>query len=85
MIKIVEITSPGCTHCAAAKKLLEEKIRPQFPDIAIEYISVTTPEGQALVGQYGIMSSPGVIINGELFSMGGLDEKKLIDKIKSLK
>ena len=85
MIKVVEITSPGCSHCAAAKKILEEVVKPQFPDISIEYISVTSPEGMELVGKYGIMSSPGVIVNGELFSVGGLDKNKLIAKIQELK
>lgn len=85
MITIVEVTSPGCVHCAAAKKLLQEKIQPQFPDIKIEYVDVLSPEGQKMVGEYGIMSSPGVIVNGELFSVGGLDEKQLVAKIQSLK
>ena len=85
MIKIVEVTSPGCSHCAAAKKILDGEIRPQFPDIDIQYIDVVSPEGQKLVGEYGIMSSPGIIVNGELFSVGGLDKDKLIAKIKTLK
>ncbi|MEK7630979.1 MAG: thioredoxin family protein [Patescibacteria group bacterium] len=85
MIKIVEVTSPGCTHCAAAKKIFEGEIRPQFPDVDIQYIDVLTPEGQKLVGEYGIMSSPGIIVNGELFAVGGLDKNKLIAKIKELK
>ena len=85
MIKIVEVTSPGCSHCAAAKKILEGEIRPQFPDVDIQYIDVLTPEGQKIVGDYGIMSSPGVIVNGELFAVGGLDKNKLIAKIKALK
>ncbi|MEK7649465.1 MAG: thioredoxin family protein [Patescibacteria group bacterium] len=85
MIKIVEVTSPGCSHCAAAKKILEGEIRPQFPDVDIQYIDVLTPEGQKMVGDYGIMSSPGIILNGELFAVGGLDKNKLIAKLKELK
>ena len=85
MIKIVEVTSPGCSHCAAAKKILEGDIRTQFPDVDIQYIDVLTPEGQKLVGEFGIMSSPGVLVNGELFAVGGLDKNKLIAKIKELK
>ncbi len=85
MIKIVEVTSPGCSHCAAAKKILEGDIRTQFPDVDIQYIDVLSPEGQKMVGDYGIMSSPGVLVNGELFAVGGLDKNKLIAKIKALK
>lgn len=83
-IKIQEVTSHGCKHCAKAKKILEKEIRPQFPNIEIEYIDVTSDKGQKIVATYGIMSSPGIIINGELFSVGGLDKNKLIKRIKSL-
>ena len=43
---------------------------------------MTTPEGQAMIGKYMVMSSPGIVIDGELFSQGGLDKSKLIDKLK---
>jgi glutaredoxin len=83
-IKIQELSTPGCSHCAAAKKILDEEIKPSFPDVEIEFIDMLTEQGQKMVQQYGIMSSPGIIVNGELFSMGGLDKKKLIEKIQSL-
>lgn len=83
-IKIQELSTPGCSHCAAAKKILEEEIRPQFPDVEIEYIDMMSEQGQKMVQNYGIMSSPGIIVNEELFSVGGLDKNKLIEKIKSL-
>ena len=82
-IKIQELSTPGCSHCAAAKKILEEEIKPNFPEVEIEYVDMLSEEGQKMVQQYGIMSSPGIIVNGELFSMGGLDKNKLIEKIKS--
>lgn len=82
--KIQELSTSGCTHCAAAKQILEGEIKPQFPDVEIEYVDMFSEEGQKMVQQYGIMSSPGIIVNGELFSMGGLNKEKLIEKIKSL-
>lgn len=84
MIKIQELSTPGCVHCAEAKKILEEKIRPNFPDVEIEYIDMLTDKGMEMVQKYGIMSSPGIIINGELFATGGLSEQKLVEKIKEL-
>ncbi len=83
-IKIQELSTPGCSHCAAAKKILENEIKPNFPNVEIEYIDMLSEAGQKLVQQYGIMSSPGIVVNEELFSMGGLDKNKLIEKIKSL-
>lgn len=84
LIKIIELTSPGCVHCAAAKKIFEEEIKPNFPDIRIDYVDMLTDEGQRLISEYGIMSSPGIIVNDELFSMGGLDKNRLIEKIREI-
>ena len=83
-IKIQELSTKGCNHCQEARKILEEEIKSQFPNVEMEFVDMLTEQGQKMVQKYGIMSSPGIIVNGELFSMGGLDKKKLIDKIKSL-
>jgi|AP59_1055472.scaffolds.fasta_scaffold29666_1 glutaredoxin len=83
-IKIQEISTPGCSHCAAAKKILEEDIKSQFPEVEVEYLDLFSDEGQKLVQEHGIMSSPGIIVNGEVFSVGGLNKGKLIEKIKQL-
>ncbi len=83
-MKLQLLTSSGCGHCAEAKKILEE-IKPDFPELEIEEVDMTTDEGQEMLGKYMVMSSPGVIINGELFSQGGLDKAKLVEKLESLK
>ena len=83
-IKIQEVSTPGCAHCVQAKKILEGEIKSQFPNVEFEYVEMMSEQGQKMIQEYGIMASPGIIINGELFSVGGLDKNKLIDKIKSL-
>ncbi len=83
-IKIQELSTPGCSHCATAKKTLEEEIKPQFPDAEIEYIDMFSEQGQKMVQEYGIMVSPGIVVNGELFAVGGLDKNKLVEKLKEL-
>ena len=83
MIKIQFITVEDCVHCAAALKVFEE-LKTQFPQMKIQEIDATTPEGMDLVSQYSIFASPGIIINGELFSTGGLNKKKFIEKLGQL-
>lgn len=83
-ITIQEISAPGCAHCQAARKTLENEIRKQFPNVEMQFGDMFSEEGQKLVQRYGILASPGIIVNGELFSAGGLDKKKLVEKIKSL-
>lgn len=84
MIKIQEVSAPGCSHCKEAKKILKQEIKSQFPNVEIEFIDMMTEKGQQMVQKYGIMASPGIIVNDELFSVGGLDKNKLVEKIKSL-
>ncbi|MDP2677022.1 MAG: thioredoxin family protein [bacterium] len=83
-INMTLVTKEGCVHCAQTKELLK-KIQPEYPDLVVEEIDMTTPQGQELISKYGIMSSPGVIINGELFSMGGTTEKELREKFAALR
>jgi len=84
MINIQFVTVENCYHCAKAKEIFEE-LKPQYPEMKIEEIDVTTPEGMELVSKYEIFQSPGIIINGELFSTGGLNKDKFIEKLDSLK
>lgn len=82
-INLIELSSPGCQIC----KMFEEfwkSIETDWPNVKYENISVITPEGQSLVSKYMIFSSPGIIINGELFSSGGFDKEKFIVKLKEL-
>lgn len=81
--KIQFLTMPGCHNCEAAKKIFDE-IMPEFPNVEVEEIDMMTEDGQKLVQKHGIMSSPGIVINGELFSTGGVDKDKLIMKLKTL-
>lgn len=83
-VKIQEVSSPGCVHCEKARKLLQREIKNKFPEVEIENIDMFSNEGMKLIQRHGIMFSPGVIINGELFSTGEVDRDKLIEKIKSL-
>ena len=83
-ITIQFVTSPGCTHCAEVRKVFEE-LAPRYPQMQIEEIDVTTEKGMDLVVKYSIMASPGIIINGELFSTGGINKESFIKKLESLK
>lgn len=84
MIKVTLISPSGCQHCAAVKGTLE-KLKKDFPDMTIEEIEATTPEGRSLIQKYGILSSPGILVNDEFFAMGGATEEQLRKKFEELK
>ncbi|OGZ32837.1 MAG: hypothetical protein A3H02_01535 [Candidatus Niyogibacteria bacterium RIFCSPLOWO2_12_FULL_41_13] len=83
-INVILVASKGCHNCAEVKEILKE-ISPDFPELDVKETEVTTPEGRELVLKYGILSSPGVIINDELFSMGGATKNELVKKFEELK
>jgi glutaredoxin len=83
-VKIQELSTPGCSHCAEAKKFLEEEFKPKYPQVHVEYVSVMDPVGQELVQKHMIFASPGIIVNDVLFQTGGLDKKKLLAKVDEL-
>jgi len=82
-IKMILVRNEGCVHCAQTKEILK-KIQPEYPQLVVREVDMATPEGQELISKYSIMSSPGIIINGELFAMGGTTEKELRDKFAEL-
>ncbi len=84
MNNIQFLTMVGCHNCAAVKKIFDE-ITPDFSNVKVEEIDITSEEGQKLVQKYGIMASPGIVINNELFSTGGVNRDKLVAKLESLK
>ncbi len=83
MNKIQFLTMVGCHNCAEAKKIFDE-IMPDFPNIKVDEIDMMKEEGQELVQKYSVMASPGIIINDELFSTGGVNKGKLVKKLESL-
>ena len=83
-INLTLVTKEGCVHCAQTKEILK-KVGPEYSELEVKEVDMTTPEGQELIGKYGIMSSPGIIINDELFAMGGTTEKELLEKLEKMK
>jgi len=84
MINVQLVISPGCTHCAEVRKVLQE-IKPKYPSMQIEEIDALGEKGMELVLKHTIMASPGTLINGELFATGGINKNSLIKKLDSLK
>ena len=82
-ILLEELSSPGCTHCKEFQEFWHS-IEKDWPNVKFQDVSITTTEGQELVQKHMIFASPGIIVNGELFSTGGVDKKKFVEKLKAL-
>lgn len=83
-ITVIEVVAPGCQHCIRIKQYLLERFKAAHPEVDVRILDVISPEGQGLAQKHLILASPGIIINGELFSTGGLDVEKFEKMIVSL-
>ncbi len=73
-------SSTGCQDCDAVKKLLEQ-ISQQYINIDLEVVDIVEEAGRA--EEYGIISVPSIVINGELLFIGEVpDSTKLEEAIK---
>ena len=78
-----ELSSPGCGIC---KKFEEfwHTVEKDWPNVTYKKVDLTTPDGMQMVQKYMIFASPGIILNGELFSSGGYDQKKFMEKLQAV-
>ncbi len=72
-MKNIKVLGTGCANCKTTYKLIEEAAAAQGVAVQIEKVE----DLQAIMG-YGVMSTPGVVIDGKVVHAGGIPAK---DKI----
>lgn len=81
MILLQEITVAGCVECRRFEDWWKTASA-DFPNVKFERISMEDAKWQEMVSKHHIMASPGIVINGELFSSGGVNTVTLAKKLK---
>ena len=69
----VKVLGTGCANCKLIKKLIEDATSENGIEINLEKV-----EDMAEIMSYGIMSTPGVIVDGKIAHTGGIPDKKTI-------
>lgn len=69
----VKVLGTGCSNCKATQKLIEYVASVNGIEITLEKV-----EDMAEIMSYGIMSTPGVIVDGKIAHAGGIPDKKTI-------
>lgn len=82
-VLLEELSSPGCHNCAAFKEFWEAESK-NWPQVTFKEVSIIEPAGQELVQKHQIFASPGILLNGELFSTGGVNKDDFIKKLTEL-
>jgi small redox-active disulfide protein 2 len=73
-MKIVKVFGPGCKRCEATEELVKDAASKLSVDITIE--KITDPREIAMAG---VMSTPGIAVDGKLVHAGGLPDKSKLD------
>ncbi|MBL8258897.1 MAG: thioredoxin family protein [Candidatus Competibacteraceae bacterium] len=73
-MKNVKVLGTGCANCRNTIKLIEEVAKATGIAIQIEKVE-TLPE----IMSYGIMATPGVVIDGKVIHAGGVPDRKKVE------
>lgn len=74
-MKTVKVLGSGCKNCVATAKLIEEKAAALGVAVQVEKVT----DIAAIMG-YGVMSTPGVVVDGKVVHAGGIPKPEAIAK-----
>jgi len=73
-MKDIKVLGSGCANCKTTLKLIEEAAKARGVEVKLEKV-----EDMAAILGYGVMSTPGVVIDGKVVHAGGVPDRKKID------
>lgn len=73
-MKNIKVLGTGCANCKRTLALIEEAAKAKGVDIELEKVE----DIGAIVG-YGVMSTPGVVIDGTVVHAGGVPDRKTVE------
>lgn len=72
-MKDIKVLGTGCANCKATLKLIEETAKARGVQIRLEKV-----EDMAAIVGYGVLSTPGVVVDGKVVHSGGLPSREKI-------
>lgn len=83
LVRLDVLATPGCQICRVFEDFWKT-IAKDWPNVTFKRMDLFSPEGQEMAKKYMIMASPGIVLNGELFAVGGFDREKFVEKLSEL-
>lgn len=74
----IKVLGPGCQKCKTLEKLTKETVT----EIGLE-ANITKEEDIVKIMEYGVMSTPGLVINGKVVFSGRVPSQKELKEILS--
>jgi len=73
-MKLIKVLGSGCANCENTAKLIEAAATAKGVEVQVEKV-----EDMAQIMGYGVMSTPGVVIDETVVHAGGIPDKAKID------
>jgi small redox-active disulfide protein 2 len=73
-MKDIKVLGSGCANCKTTLKLIEEIAQARGVAVNLEKV-----DDMAAILGYGVMSTPGVVIDGKVVHAGGVPDRKKIE------
>lgn len=73
-MKDIKVLGSGCANCETTAKLIQDVAQAKGVEVTIEKVQ----DMGAILG-YGVMSTPGVVIDGKVVHSGGVPDRKKVE------
>lgn len=73
-MKNIKVLGSGCANCKRTLALIDEAARAKGVQISLEKV-----EDIGAIMAYGVMSTPGVVIDGAVVHAGGVPDRRTIE------
>lgn len=74
-MKSFKVLGSGCKNCVNTAKMIEDKARSLGVEVQVEKVT----DMAAILG-YGVMSTPGVVLDGKVVHAGGIPTPDAVQK-----
>jgi small redox-active disulfide protein 2 len=78
-VKTIKVLGTGCANCKATLKLIEDTARAKGVQVTLEKV-----EDVADIMSHGVMSTPGVVVDGQVVHAGGVPSKTAVEQWLSI-
>lgn len=73
-MKDIKVLGSGCANCATTLQLIEDVAQARGIAITLEKI-----DDMAAILGYGVMSTPGVVVDGKVVHAGGVPDRRKVE------
>ena len=74
-MKVIKVLGPGCKRCMQTVGLIEAKAREAGVEVKVEKVT-----DYVEIASFGVLSTPGVVIDGKVVHAGGLPKSDDVAK-----